>query len=544
MPKLESQPFISKLQTSSKEFIDNKQSMLSMLNEIDELLEEAEAGGGPDHHKRLAARGKLSVRERIFHFLDPDTPFLEISGLAGYKSDYPVGGGAVAGIGVCSGIECVIFANDPTVLAGAMHFYSVKKWMRTMEIARDCRIPFIQFVESAGGDLRPRGGMSSAGAMGHFAESGRQFYEITELSKLNIPTVTVAFGTATAGGAYQPGMSDYNIFVKNQADVALAGPPLVQMATGEISSREDIGGAKMHAEKSGLAEYLADDDLDGIRIAREVMSHLNWYKEGKEPKFSSDSPLYSQDDLLGLVEPGLKTPFDMREVIGRISDGSRFEEFKPLFGPTIVCGFISIHGYPVGVLGNNGMLFPDSSQKAAHFIQLCNKRNLPLVFLQNITGFMVGKDYEQDGSIKKGAQMLNAVSNSNVPHLTVIIGNSYGAGTYAMSGREFGNSFTFLWPTAKIAVMGGEVISGVMSIVRRGQAARKGIKFNEKEDAEIVKNQQIAHDKASMALRATSVISDDGIIDPRDTRDILGMCLSVVNNKQIKGSEGFGVFRL
>ena len=544
MPKLESQPFISKLQTSSKEFIDNKQSMLSMLNEIDELLEEAEAGGGPDHHKRLAARGKLSVRERIFHFLDPDTPFLEISGLAGYKSDYPVGGGAVAGIGVCSGIECVIFANDPTVLAGAMHFYSVKKWMRTMEIARDCRIPFIQFVESAGGDLRPRGGMSSAGAMGHFAESGRQFYEITELSKLNIPTVTVAFGTATAGGAYQPGMSDYNIFVKNQADVALAGPPLVQMATGEISSREDIGGAKMHAEKSGLAEYLADDDLDGIRIAREVMSHLNWFKEGNEPKFSSDSPLYSQDDLLGLVEPGLKTPFDIREVIGRISDGSRFEEFKPLFGPTIVCGFISIHGYPVGVLGNNGMLFPDSSQKAAHFIQLCNKRNLPLVFLQNITGFMVGKDYEQDGSIKKGAQMLNAVSNSNVPHLTVIIGNSYGAGTYAMSGREFGNSFTFLWPTAKIAVMGGEVISGVMSIVRRGQAARKGIKFNEKEDAEIVKNQQIAHDKASMALRATSVISDDGIIDPRDTRDILGMCLSVVNNNEIKGSEGFGVFRL
>ena len=517
--------------------------MLSMLEEIDVLLDEAELGGGEHHKERLAERGKLPVRERVFHFLDPDSPFLEISGLAAFKSDYPVGGGAIAGIGVSAGIECIIFANDPTVLAGAMHFYSVKKWMRAMQIARDSRLPFIQFVESAGGDLSPSSN-AVVGGTTHFAESGRQFYEITELSKLNIPTVTVTFGTATAGGAYQPGMSDYNIFVKDQADVALAGPPLVQMATGEISSREDIGGAKMHAEKSGLAEYLAEDDLDGIRIAREVMSHLNWDKEGTEPRFSIEEPIHDQEDLLGLIEPSLKTPFDIREIIGRIADGSKFEEFKPLFGPTIICGFISIHGYPVGVLGNNGMLFPNASQKAAHFIQLCNKRNLPLVFLQNITGFMVGKDYEQDGSIKKGAQMLNAVSNSEVPHLTVIVGNSYGAGTYAMSGREFGNSFTFLWPTAKIAVMGGEVIAGVMSIVRRGQAARKGIKFDEKKDAEIVKNQQIGHDKASVALKATSVLSDDGIIDPRDTRDVLGICLSVVNNKKVKGSDGFGVFRL
>mgnify|MGYP005710836605 FL=1 len=543
MPKLESQPFESKLDRSNEQFQKNKSSMLSMLEEIDVLLDEAELGGGEHHKERLAKRGKLPVRERVFHFLDPDSPFLEISGLAAFKSDYPVGGGAIAGIGVSAGIECIIFANDPTVLAGAMHFYSVKKWMRAMQIARDSRLPFIQFVESAGGDLRPRSN-AVVGGTTHFAESGRQFYEITELSKLNIPTVTVTFGTATAGGAYQPGMSDYNIFVKDQADVALAGPPLVQMATGEISSREDIGGAKMHAEKSGLAEYLAEDDLDGIRIAREVMSHLNWDKEGTEPRFSIEEPIHDQEDLLGLIEPSLKTPFDIREIIGRIADGSKFEEFKPLFGPTIICGFISIHGYPVGVLGNNGMLFPNASQKAAHFIQLCNKRDLPLVFLQNITGFMVGKDYEQDGSIKKGAQMLNAVSNSEVPHLTVIVGNSYGAGTYAMSGREFGNSFTFLWPTAKIAVMGGEVIAGVMSIVRRGQAARKGIKFDEKKDAEIVKNQQIGHDKASVALKATSVLSDDGIIDPRDTRDVLGICLSVVNNKKVKGSDGFGVFRL
>ena len=543
MPKLESQPFESKLDTSSEQFNKNKTSMVSMLEEIDVLLDEAELGGGEHHKERLAKRGKLPVRERVFHFLDPDSPFLEISGLAAYKSDYPVGGGAIAGIGVSAGIECIIFANDPTVLAGAMHFYSVKKWMRAMQIARDSRLPFIQFVESAGGDLRPRSN-AVVGGTTHFAESGRQFYEITELSKLNIPTVTVTFGTATAGGAYQPGMSDYNIFVKDQADVALAGPPLVQMATGEISSREDIGGAKMHAEKSGLAEYLADNDLDGIRIAREVMSHLNWEKEGTKPRFSIEEPLHNQDDLLGLIEPSLKTPFDIREIIGRIADGSKFEEFKPLFGPTIICGFISIHGYPVGILGNNGPIYPKSAEKAATFIQLCNKTNTPLIFLQNVTGFLVGKDFERQAIIKKGSQMINALSNSTVPHITIIIGSSYGAGTYAMSGRAYDNRFTFLWPTAKIAVMGPKQIAGVMSIVRRAQALRKGEKFDEKADKAIVEMVEQAAEQMSLALVASSMLTDDGIIDPRDTRTVLGLCLSLVNNKKVEGASEFGVFRL
>ena len=542
---LEAQPLKTRLNLNDDEFISNKKSMLVKLNEIDELLDEAEAGGGPRHHERLAARGKLPVRERIFNFLDPDSPFLEISPLAGYKSDYPVGGGCVAGIGVSAGVECIIFANDPTVLAGAMQAFSVKKWMRAMQIARDCRIPFVQFVESAGGDLRPRGNRSSVALnVGHFAESGRQFYEITELSKLGIPTVTITFGSSTAGGAYQPGMSDYNIFVKEQSQVFLGGPPLVKMATGEESDAESLGGAKMHAEKSGLADYFAKDEMDAIRIGREVMSHLDWSKEGNSPDSIYEEPINDQEDLLGIVNPSLKRPFDVREVISRIADGSRFEEFKPLFGPTIICGFMKIHGNTVGVLGNNGSLFPDSSQKAAHFIQLCNQISIPLVFLQNITGFNIGKEFEQNGSIKKGAQMLNAVSNSEVPHLTVILGNSYGAGTYAMSGREFGNAFTFLWPTAKIAVMGGEQIAGVMSMVRRAKAMRDGLPFDEKEDARIVEGQKISHDKGSEALIATSAISDDGIIDPRDTRTVLGICLSVVNNKEVKGSDGFGVFRL
>ena len=542
---LEAQPLKTRLNLNDDEFISNKKSMLGKLDEINDLLDEAEAGGGPRHHERLAARGKLPVRERIFNFLDPDSPFLEISPLAGYKSDYPVGGGCVAGIGVSAGVECIIFANDPTVLAGAMQAFSVKKWMRAMQIARDCRIPFVQFVESAGGDLRPRGNRSSVALnVGHFAESGRQFYEITELSKLGIPTVTITFGSSTAGGAYQPGMSDYNIFVKEQSQVFLGGPPLVKMATGEESDAESLGGAKMHAEKSGLADYFAEDEMDAIRIGREVMSHLDWSKEGNSPDSIYEEPINDQEDLLGIVNPSLKRPFDVREVISRIADGSRFEEFKPLFGPTIICGFMKIHGYTVGVLGNNGSLFPDSSQKAAHFIQLCNQISIPLVFLQNITGFNIGKEFEQNGSIKKGAQMLNAVSNSEVPHLTVILGNSYGAGTYAMSGREFGNAFTFLWPTAKIAVMGGEQIAGVMSMVRRAKAMRDGLPFDEKEDAEIVEGQKISHDKGSEALIATSAISDDGIIDPRDTRTVLGICLSVVNNKEVKGSDGFGVFRL
>ena len=543
-------PVNSNIDNRSEEFAKYKSSMLEKLDGIEDLLDFVELGGGMHHHERLAARGKMSVRDRIANFIDPDTPFLEISSLAAYASDYPVGGGAVAGIGIVAGTECVIFANDPTVLAGAMHAFSGKKWTRAMEISRVNKIPYVQFVESAGGDLRMGGGKGkgqSRGTIlgtGHFAESGRTFYDVTELSKLRIPTISIVFGSSTAGGAYQPGMSDYNIFIKKQSKVFLGGPPLVKMATGEESDDETLGGGQMHAETSGLADYLAEDEMDALRIGREVVSHLNWRKEGVKPKLRVDEPVLDPEDLLGLVDPDLKRPFDVREVIGRIADGSRFEEFKPLFGPTIVCGFTSIHGYTVGVIGNNGPIFPDTASKGAHFVQLCNQIDIPIVFLQNITGFVVGKDYERDGQIKKGAQFLNSVSNSTVPHLTVILGASYGAGTYAMSGRAFDNKFTFLWPTAKIAVMGPQQIAGVMSIVRRARAARLGEKFDEKEDAKMVAFAERAQEEGSLALRATGAISDDGIIDPRDTRTVLGICLSLVSGRNIEGAPGYGVYRL
>lgn len=543
----------SALDTGSDLYLQNRNDMGELIQAHEELLEQAVVAGGERAIDRHRGRGKLLIRERIAAALDPDTPFLEITPLAGYGSRYQLGGGMVAGIGIIAGVECVIMGNDPTVAAGALIPYASKKWMRALEIARDNKIPYISFVESAGGDLRPPGGDSDedeGGAVGsavvpaHFAETGRFFYEMIELSKLKIPTVCVTFGSSTAGGAYQPGLSDYNIFIKEQTYAFLAGPPLVKMATGEIADAETIGGAQKHAEVSGLAEYLAEDEMDAIRMCREVVSHLNWRKPDAAPTLQSDPPTLDPEELLGLVGKDLGKPLDIREVIGRVVDGSRFEEFKPRYGTSMVCGWASIHGYPIGVLGNNGVIYPDSAQKAAHFIQLCNHIDVPLVFLQNITGFMVGKDFEADGIIKKGSQMLNAVTNSTVPHLTVIVGSSYGAGTYGMSGRAFGNRFTFVWPTAKIAVMGPKQIAGVMSQVRRGQAARKGEEFDEELDAQIVAEHEAAHDEGSLALNATGAISDDGIIDPRDTRDVLGMCLSVVRNRPVEGTEGYGVFRL
>ena len=551
-------PLPSSLDTDSELFVRNRADMLDQIKVNDELLEIAAAGGGDKSMERHRSRGKLPIRERIANVIDPDTPFLEISPLAGYGSQYALGGGMVAGIGIIAGTECVIMGNDPTVLAGALTPYASKKWMRALEIARDNRMPYVSFVESAGGDLRMGGakedreddGENPHGAKGpavrpeHFAESGRFFYEMIELSKLAIPTVCVVFGSSTAGGAYQPGLSDYNIFIKEKSYAFLAGPPLVKMATGEISDSETIGGAQMHAEVSGLAEYLAEDEMDALRLCREVVSHLNWRKPEDSPSIRADEPVHDPEELLGLVSRDLRSPVDVRDVISRVADGSRFEEFKPRFGSSMVCGWASIHGYPVGVLGNNGVIYPDSSQKAAHFIQLCNQIDVPLVFFQNITGYMVGKDYEADGIIKKGSQMINAVTNSTVPHLTVIIGSSYGAGTYGMSGRAFGNRFTFLWPTAKIAVMGPKQIAGVMSEVRRGQAARAGVEFDEQADAMLVAAVEAAQEAGSLALRATGAISDDGIIDPRDTRTVLGMTLSVVRNRPIEGAEAYGVFRL
>ncbi|MDZ7678994.1 MAG: carboxyl transferase domain-containing protein [Acidimicrobiales bacterium] len=548
-PTMLAAPIRSTLDTTSENFAKNRSDMQEQLAVIDELLDEAEAGGGPSRMERLRSRGKLPVRERIANVLDPDTPFLEISPLAAYESAYTIGGGMIIGIGVIAGTECVILANDPSVLGGALTPYAAKKWSRALEIARDNRMPYVSFVESAGADLRvnTEGGGDGGGRrvqVDHFAETGRFFYELIELSKMEIPTIAVVFGSSTAGGAYQPGLSDYVIVVKEQSKIFLAGPPLVKMATGEESDDETLGGADLHAEVSGLGDYYAVDELDALRTCREVVQHLNWRKAGPDPTFRPDPPIYDPEELLGIVSRDLKQPVDVRDVIARVVDGSRFEEFKPRYGRSMVCGWASIHGYPIGILGNNGVIYPESAEKAAHFIQLCNQIDVPLLFLQNVTGYIVGRDFEAGGIIKKGSQMINAVTASTVPHLTVIIGSSYGAGTYGMSGRAFGNRFTFLWPTAKIAVMGPKQIAGVMSIVRRGQAARDGVPFDEEEDTKVAEMVEAIQEEGSLALRATGAISDDGIIDPRDTRTVLALCLSVVRNKAIEGTESYGVFRL
>ena len=541
----------SNLNTKSKEYQKNKEMMLEKLKFLDGLLDLAEIGGGMHHHERLAKRGKMPVRERVMNVLDADSPFLEIQPFAAYgTTNYHVGGGCVSGVGIISGVECVIFANDPTVKAGAMTVYVGEKWKRAKEISRENRIPFISFVESAGGDLSVGNNKSDTPPIApslqqsHFASTGRFFYEMTELSKLRIPVISVVFGSSTAGGAYQPGMSDYNIFIKDQSKAFLAGPPLVKMATGEESDDETLGGAQMHSEISGLSDYLAEDEMDALRICREVVSHLNWSKKGPEPKIRSSEPEYDENELLGILSEDLKSAVDIKEIIARFVDGSRFEEFKPLYGSSLVCGWASVHGYQIGILGNNGPIYPESAEKGASFIQLCNKRDIPLIFLHNVTGFLVGKDFERQGIIKKGSQLINAVSNSMVPHLTFIVGASYGAGTYAMSGKAFNNRFTFLWPTAKIAVMGPEQMAGVMSIVRAAKAKRDGKKFDKKADEQLKAMVVDYLEKLSHGLVASSLLTDDGIIDPRDTRDIIGFCLSIVSNNLIEGATEYGVFRL
>jgi acyl-CoA carboxylase subunit beta len=539
----------SQLDQRSDSFKINRDHMLATLGSLDGLYAEAAAGGGEETLARLRKRGKMPLRERISLVLDQDSPFLEISPLAAWRSNFNVGSGFVVGIGVIEGVECVILGHDPSVRAGAFNAFNSKKLMRGLEIARTNRMPYVQFVESAGADLRGDSGERDPEAairreVGHFAESGRLFYEITELSKLRIPTISLVFGASTAGGAYQPGMSDYNIFIRGQSKVFLGGPPLVKMATGEEADEESLGGAQMHCAVSGLGDYLAEDEMDGIRMCREVVRHLNWRKEGPEPSLPGDDPIHDPEDLLGMVSPDLRTPFDMREVIGRIVDGSRFEEFKALYGPTLVTGWASIHGYPIGVLANNGALFSESSEKAAQFIQLCNQIDVPLLFLHNITGFIVGTDFEQNGITKNGSKMINAVSNSTVPHLTVICGASYGAGNYGMSGRAFGTRFNFIWPTAKIAVMGPKQMAGVMSIVQRSATERRGEVFDEAANDKRVAAVEHWAEERSKGLFATSRVSDDGMIDPRDTRTVLAIALSACHNKAVKGTKEFGTWRM
>ena len=535
---------------TSELFRANRRDMLGLLAELDRLLEQAAQGGGPQAVARHRSRGKLLARERVALLLDPDSPFLELSPLAGYQTSYHVGGGMVLGIGVVEGTECVIVANDPTDLGGAMTAVSIRKLMRALEVARANRLPYLQFVESAGGDLRGLApGEDPETAMRrnltHFAETGRMFHDITELSALGVPAISVVFGSSTAGGAYQPGMSDYNIFVRDRAKVFLGGPPLVKVATGEDAADEELGGAHMHASESGLADYLAGDEHEAIRMARQVVAHLHWRKQGPGPVTTDPQPpAYDSEELLGLMPADLRSPVDAREVIARIVDGSRFEEFKPSYGPTLVTGWAHIHGFPVGVLASNGVLFSESSQKAAQFIQLCNQIHTPLLFLQHITGYMVGAEYERGGIIKHGSQMINALSNSTVPHVTVILGASYGAGNYGMGGRAFDTRFVFLWPTAKIAIMGPRQMAGVMSIVRRERAARRGEDVDEATEAFVTEAVEKFAEAGSLALYATGRVADDGIIDPRDTRTVVAMALSACHSAPVQGARGYGVFRL
>ncbi len=532
-------------------FAERRAGMLGLLDQINQLLGEAAGSGRQAATERHRGRGKLPVRERIALLLDPDSPFLELSPLAGYDTDFAVGGGMVLGIGVVEGTECVIVGNDPTDLGGAMTAVSIRKLMRALEVARDNRLPYIQFVESAGGDLRGLGAGDDPEAvmrrnLTHFAESGRMFHDITELSALGVPTISVVFGSSTAGGAYQPGLADYNIFVRGGAKVFLGGPPLVKVATGEDASDEELGGAEMHASVSGLADYLADDEPEAIRMARDVVAHLDWRKAGPGPAGAGvpEAPRHDPEDLLGLMPLDLRTPVEVREIVARVVDGSRFEEFKPRYGPTLVTGWAHIHGFPVGILANNGVLFSDSAQKAAQFIQLCNQSRTPLLFLQHITGYIVGREYERGGIVKHGSQMINALSNSKVPHITVILGASYGAGNYGMGGRAFDTRFVFLWPTAKIAIMGPKQMAGVMSIVRREQAARRGQPVDEALDRAITKAVEDFAEAQSLALYATGRVADDGVIDPRDTRTVVAMALSACHSAPVEGATGYGVFRL
>ena len=539
----------SRLDIRSDAYRENRARMLDALARLDDLYAEAAQGGGEEAMARLRSRGKMPLRERISLVLDRDSPFLEISPLAAWRSNYAVGSGFIVGIGVIENTECVILGHDPSVRAGAFNQFNSKKLMRGLEIARENRLPYVQFVESAGADLRGEGGRSDPEAsirreITHFAESGRLFYEITELSKMRIPTISVVFGASTAGGAYQPGMSDYNIFIKGQSRVALGGPPLVKMATGEDADYEELAGADMHTRVSGLGDYLAQDELDGIRMCREVVAHLNWRKQGPGPTMPADDPVYDPEELLGIVNENLRVPFDMREVVARVVDGSRFEEFKPLYGPTLMTGWTSILGYPIGILGNNGPLMSESSEKGAQFIQLCNQIDVPMMFLHNITGFIVGTDFEHQGITKHGSKMINAVANSTVPHLSIIVGASYGAGNYGMSGRAYGTRFSYTWPTAKIAVMGPKQMAGVMTIVQRAAAERRGLKFDEEANERRAETAEFWAEERSKGLYATSRVADDGMIDPRDMRAVAAISLSACHSNKVEGTKEFGTWRM
>ena len=513
----------SAVHPSDDVFAANAEAMNEALAELQSLLGKVVAGGGSDDEAknsrtvaRHRSRNKLLPRERIDLLLDPGSPFLELSPLAGWGSDDPLGAGVVTGIGTVSGVRCMVIANDPTVKGGSQSPSAVTKGLRAMDIARENRLPLISLTESGGADLPKQADI--------FVPGGASFRNLTQLSAAGIPTITLVFGSSTAGGAYIPGMSDYVVMQRNAAKVFLGGPPLVKMAIDEDADEETLGGAEMHARTSGLADYLAEDEADAIRIGRRIVAHLGWRHNGPATDATAVlPPRYDTAELRGIASADIRIPFEAREVIARIVDDSRFEEFKPLYGTTLVTGWATLAGQPVGILANNGILFSEEAQKGAQFIQLANRHRTPLLFLQNITGFMVGTRYEQGGIIKNGAKLINAVSNSTVPHITLMMGASYGAGNYGMSGRAYNPRFVFTWPNHRIAVMGPKQLAGVLTIVARQKA---GEAFDEAAFAPMRDAFENMVEQQSTALFATGRMWDDGIIDPADTRTVLALALA------------------
>ncbi|MCG8474420.1 MAG: acyl-CoA carboxylase subunit beta [Cytophagales bacterium] len=531
------QAFRSKLDTNSKAYLENYAYNTALLEELETVMKESRFQGKQKYIEKARHSKQLLARERVELLLDPDSPFLELLPLAGLgEGGFGPGGTIVAGVGLVSGKICLVVANVGTLKGGAIDYATVQKHNRLGEIASENRLPVIYLVASAGVNLPEQEKIFNA--------CGTLFRGITRRSKDNIPTVSVVFGNSTAGGAYIPGMSDYAIFVKERAKVFLAGPPLVKMATNEIADDESLGGAEMHSRVSGVSDYLAEDDYDAIRQAREIMEFVPQPANADFTLHEVREPRYSPDEIKGIVPKSFKTPFDCREIMARLADGSEFSEFKPEYGKTLVTAFANIKGMPVGILGNNGVLFSDSANKGAQFIQLCNQNQTPLVFLQNITGFMVGKKYEAEGIIKHGAKLINAVANSEVPAITIMTGASFGAGNYAMNGRMYKPRFLFSWPNSVISVMGAEQLTGVMEIIGRNAANKAGIPFDEEKAKKQKEEMTKEIDRKSTAYYSSAQLWDDGVIDPSETREYLGMCLELVYRAGFESTQRYGVFRM
>ncbi|OOY06249.1 methylcrotonoyl-CoA carboxylase [Thioclava sp. DLFJ5-1] len=531
---------LSQALTSSEDFQANRKAHLDALSQIENAAAQAAAGGGPAALERHLSRGKMAPRERVAGLLDPGSPFLEIGATAAhdmYGNAAPCAG-VIAGIGRVQGQEVMVVANDATVKGGTYYPLTVKKHLRAQEIAEENHLPCIYLVDSGGANLPNQDEVFPD--RDHF---GRIFYNQARMSAKGIAQIAVVMGSCTAGGAYVPAMSDVTIIVKEQGTIFLAGPPLVKAATGEVVTAEDLGGGDVHTRLSGVADYLAEDDAHALALARRAVGNLNYTKPSTVNWQSPEEPAYDPEEILGVVPADLRTPYDIREVIARLVDGSRFDEFKPRFGETIVTGFAHVKGCPVGIVANNGVLFSEAAQKAAHFIELCSQRSIPLVFLQNITGFMVGRKYENEGIARHGAKMVTAVATTSVPKITMLVGGSFGAGNYGMAGRAYSPRFLWTWPNSRISVMGGEQAAGVLATVKRDGIERKGGEWSAEEEAEFKRPTIEMFERQSHPLYASARLWDDGIIDPRKSRDVLALSLSAALNAPIEPTR-FGLFRM